>query len=40
MGVVTDDPKYPFPIYGNLMEFKGPETWRPEQEILAARGKQ
>jgi branched-chain amino acid transport system substrate-binding protein len=40
IGVVTDDPKYPFPIYGNLMEFKGPETWRPEQEILAARGKQ
>lgn len=40
IGVVTDDPRYPFPIYGNLMEFKGPDTWRPEQEILAARGRQ
>jgi len=40
IGVVTDDPKYPFPIYGDIMEFKGRDTWRPEQEILAARGRQ
>jgi len=37
MGVVTDDPKYPFPIYGDLMEMKGPDSWRPEHEILDAR---
>jgi branched-chain amino acid transport system substrate-binding protein len=39
MGFVTDDPKYPFPIYGKLMELKGPESWRPEAEILAARAR-
>lgn len=36
-GVVTDDPKYPFPIYGDLMEVRGPDSWRPEEEILDAR---
>jgi branched-chain amino acid transport system substrate-binding protein len=36
-GVVTNDPKYPFPIYGDLMEIKGPDSWRPEGEILNAR---
>jgi branched-chain amino acid transport system substrate-binding protein len=39
MGVVTDDPKYPFPVYGNLIEIKGPDSWRPENEILEARTK-
>jgi branched-chain amino acid transport system substrate-binding protein len=39
MGVVTDDPDYPFPIYGNLIEIKGPYSWRPKQEILQARFK-
>lgn len=37
MGVVTDDPKYPFPTYGNLMEVKGPDSWRPDEEIMDAR---
>jgi branched-chain amino acid transport system substrate-binding protein len=39
MGVVTDDPDYPFPIYGNLIEIKGPDSWRPKDEILKARVK-
>ncbi|MBN1104996.1 MAG: ABC transporter substrate-binding protein [Deltaproteobacteria bacterium] len=39
MGYVTDDPRYPFPIYGNLMEIKGPESWRAEVEILEARAR-
>jgi ABC-type branched-subunit amino acid transport system substrate-binding protein len=38
-GRVADDPSYPFPIYHNLMEIKGPEIWRPEAEIVAARSK-
>ena len=37
IGVVTDDPKYPFPIYHDLVEVKGPDSWRPEAEIVAAR---
>jgi hypothetical protein len=37
IGVVADDPKYPFPIYHDLVEVKGPDSWRPEAEILAAR---
>jgi branched-chain amino acid transport system substrate-binding protein len=37
IGVVADDPKYPFPIYHDLVEVKGPESWRPEAEIIAAR---
>lgn len=36
-GRVADDPKYPFPIYHDLTEFKGPEIWRPEAEIIEAR---
>jgi len=36
-GRVADDPNYPFPIYHDLMEFKGPEIWRSEAEINAAR---
>ncbi|MAF96700.1 MAG: hypothetical protein CMM60_13235 [Rhodospirillaceae bacterium] len=38
-GRVADDPDYAFPIYADLVEFKGPEIWRPEKEILAARRK-
>ncbi len=38
-GRVADDPGYDFPIYADLVEFKGPEIWRPEVEILAARDK-
>ena len=37
IGVVADDPKYPFPIYHDLVEVKGPDSWRPEAEILAER---
>jgi branched-chain amino acid transport system substrate-binding protein len=37
LGVVADDPKYPFPIYHDLVEVKGPDSWRPEAEIIAAR---
>ena len=36
-GRVADDPKFPFPIYHDLMEFKGPDIWRSEMEIKAAR---
>jgi branched-chain amino acid transport system substrate-binding protein len=37
IGVVADDPNYPFPIYHDLVEVTGPESWRPEAEIVAAR---
>ena len=37
IGVVADDPKYPFPIYHDLVEVKGPDSWRPEAEIVATR---
>lgn len=36
-GRVADDSRYDFPIYADLVEFKGPEIWRPEAEILEAR---
>jgi branched-chain amino acid transport system substrate-binding protein len=39
IGVVADDPKYPFPIYHDLVEVKGPDSWRPEEEIVSARSK-
>ncbi|MEW6673499.1 MAG: ABC transporter substrate-binding protein [Thermodesulfobacteriota bacterium] len=37
IGVVADDPKYPFPIYHDVVEVKGPDSWRPEAEIIEAR---
>ncbi|MDJ0950204.1 MAG: ABC transporter substrate-binding protein [Alphaproteobacteria bacterium] len=37
-GRVSDDPAYDFPIYADLVELKGPDLWRPEAEIRAARG--
>ena len=40
LGVVADDPKYPFPIYHDLVEVKGPDSWRPKAEILEAREKE
>lgn len=40
IGVVADDPRYPFPIYHDLVEIKGPESWRPEEEIVDARLKE
>ena len=39
-GRVADDPNYEFPIYHDLLELKGPDIWRPEVEILAAREKE
>jgi len=38
-GRVADDPGYKFPIYHDLQEFKGPDIWRSEEEIKAARVK-
>jgi branched-chain amino acid transport system substrate-binding protein len=38
-GRIADDPKYPFPIYHDLMEYKGPDIWRAEAEITKARTK-
>jgi len=37
LGVVADDPKYPFPIYHDVVEVKGPDSWAPEKEIIEAR---
>jgi len=37
LGRVTDDPRYDFPIYADLVEMKGRDIWRPEAEIRAAR---
>ncbi len=34
VGVVADDPKYPFPILKDLIEVKGIDSERPEAEIL------
>lgn len=36
-GRVADDPRYPFPIYHELLVIQAPQTWRPEAEIRAAR---
>jgi len=38
-GRVADDHNYPIPIYHDLQELKGPEIWRSEDEIVAARAK-
>ena len=40
LGVVSDDPNYDFPIYHDLIEIKGPDSWRPEAEIVDARLKE
>ncbi len=37
LGVVADDPDYPFPVYKELIEIKGPDSWRPEKEIISER---
>jgi branched-chain amino acid transport system substrate-binding protein len=37
VGRIADDPKYPFPVFADFVEFKGEEIWRPEAEIAAAR---
>jgi branched-chain amino acid transport system substrate-binding protein len=38
LGRAADDARYDFPIYADLVELKGPDIWRPEAEILTARG--
>ena len=38
MGVIEDDPAYPFPIYHQLQVLPGSQTMRPETEVVAARG--
>jgi branched-chain amino acid transport system substrate-binding protein len=40
MGVVNTVSDYPFPIYSPLWEIKGPDSWRSEEEIIAARNNQ
>ena len=37
VGVVADDPKYPFPILKDVIEVRGIDSERPESEISAAR---
>jgi branched-chain amino acid transport system substrate-binding protein len=37
LGRVADDEAYPFPVYHSIIEVKGPDSWRPESEIIAAR---
>jgi len=37
VGVVGDDPKYPFPILKELIEIKAADSERPEAEIVSAR---
>jgi branched-chain amino acid transport system substrate-binding protein len=39
IGIIADDPKYPFPIYKDLLIITGEESWRPESEIPAVREK-
>jgi len=39
IGIIADDPQYPFPIYKDLLIVTGEESWRPESEIAAAREK-
>lgn len=36
-GRVADDPRYPFPIYHDLLKIKAADAWRSEAEIRAAR---
>jgi branched-chain amino acid transport system substrate-binding protein len=36
-GRVADDPRYPFPIYHDLLQIKAPQSWRPEPEIREIR---
>ncbi|HNB89507.1 MAG TPA: hypothetical protein PLP91_03895, partial [Plasticicumulans sp.] len=37
VGIIADDPAYPFPITKDTVKFPGNETWRPESEIPALR---
>ena len=37
IGVVSDDPGYPFPIYHDLVEVSGGDSIRPEAEVIEAR---
>jgi len=37
VGVVADDPAYPFPVYSDLVQVTGSDSWRIEKEIRKAR---
>jgi branched-chain amino acid transport system substrate-binding protein len=37
VGMLGRDPKYPFPVYENMIIVKGAESWRPEEEIREFR---
>ena len=37
LGVIADSDKYDFPIYKDMVTVSGEESWRPEEEIKAAR---
>lgn len=37
IGIIADDPAYPFPIYKDLIEIKGPDSWRVQADITADR---
>ena len=39
VGRIADDPKFDFPVYADLVEYKAPDIWRPEADIHAARKK-
>lgn len=39
LGRVADDPRYDFPIYAELVEYQGPDIWRPDAEIFSVRTK-
>jgi branched-chain amino acid transport system substrate-binding protein len=39
IGIIADNPQYPFPIYKDLVIVTGEESWRPESEIPAVREK-
>jgi len=40
MGVISDVIDYPFPIYKDIIEIKGPESWRSEEEIMKIRNEE
>lgn len=39
LGIVADDTSYSFPVYKELIEIKGPDSWRNEEDIRSARTK-
>jgi branched-chain amino acid transport system substrate-binding protein len=39
LGVIADDPAYPFPVYHELTEVKAEDSWRSEADIAAIRSR-